>query len=67
MTEKEKEYREALDKALELGVVLTVSGSTSSREHSLSYTKLQEAKLWNDQDQHEKEYRQAQREANPPG
>lgn len=67
MTDKEREYGEALAKALELGVLLTVSGSTMSREHGFSYQRLQEAELWHDKDKSEKEYRQMQREANPPG
>lgn len=63
MTELEKQYLEALEKAEEIGAQLVAHSSTSSRENSISYTKVQEARMWNEKHTSERTYAQMRREA----
>lgn len=65
MNDAEKEFDELLNQTVKAAMLLTTSHSTASREHSLCYTKLQEAQHWHDQDRAEKDYRQAQRDKHP--
>lgn len=46
MTELENQYLEALRQCEEIGAQLVTHGHTSSRENSLSYTCVQESRLW---------------------
>lgn len=56
------EYLEKLEEAEELAAVITVNKATSTREHSLSFTNLQTAKLWAERDVQVKESRAEARE-----
>ncbi len=56
-------YTQMIEEAERVAVVLSVR--TPSREHSLSMTNLQQARLWDDEGRANREYRQQEREKHP--